>query len=114
MALNEHSIKTYRYSDNDFDVPIPQTTPIKNSLFDYVGWVYENYYDFINKKPIHTEHFYRKSHCIKQEYYCLSICPTCSKKHYDRLPCNSFFCEECHAYLVKRGQASFCLLYSID
>ena len=101
---NIHShIKTFPFSDKDIPI-IPQD--FEKSLYNILGWIYDNHYDNIDKKQIHTEHFYRKASCNKNDYYAVFECIDCHKLHWARLPCNSFFCEKCHGYLVKRAQSS--------
>ena len=88
------------------DISFPTTQPPSNSLYDYLKWVNDNYYDVINKEEVHTSHFCRMNHCKHNEYYFISVCPKCTKLHYNKLPCNSFFCDDCHTYLVNRAKSS--------
>jgi len=106
MKETKQSIKNFRFSDTDVNVPLPQTTPIKNSLFDYLQWVAMEYPDLIDHRDIHTEHFFRKNDCIRNKYYSIFECVKCHTFHWAKLPCSSFFCEGCHEYLVKRAQSS--------
>ena len=50
----------------------------------------------------HLNHFNLKSYCEAGQIYFIYDCANCGKRDYAKLPCNSFFCEDCRKYLSAR------------
>ena len=50
----------------------------------------------------HLNHFNLKSYCDAGKIYFIYDCAHCGKRDYAKLPCNSFFCEDCRKYISAR------------
>lgn len=56
----------------------------------------------INISKYHLNHFDSKSYCDAGQNYIIIDCGRCGKRDYFKLPCSSFFCEDCRKYLSAR------------
>ena len=50
----------------------------------------------------HLKHFDLKQYCEAGQIYFIYDCANCGKRSFAKLPCNSFFCEDCRKYLSAR------------